>query len=512
METITTDSEHNPLMRQQIKISDVIITDRIRKEVRNIESLAADISYHGLLQPIGIAPDKTLVWGFRRLTAHKHLGLEYIDYVDAREVPEDERAEMEFAENHEREDFTWQEEALGILQIYRLRKRRGALEGWSWGQQQASDLFKMAIGTFNYVLAVAIKLEQELILPLDQRRYHNFQSVNEAYRLGLLADKEDEANRELARRMKERTNNSTQEHHAKAIVDQVRNVEARPELLHKERERYESNELNTIPFEQYWEEKTQEANEIKNTIYLSNRVIQADCIEYMLREENQNRFDHIITDPPYAINMDNLNAANQHGGLAELSRVEDEHDEDENLDLLAKFFPAAFQCTKDGAFVITCGDPMVWQYMYDLAIKAGFAVQRWPLIWHKVNQNVMNNMPSYNSSKDYEIAMVCRKPSAVVQIKQNSSITQASNVEVKKRFGHPFSKPFEWTQKFVEMASTEGQLILDPFAGGGSMVAKFITMKREFIAVEKKEIHYNALLENLKREVYLPLNPNFVFK
>lgn len=500
-------------MRQQIKISEIIITDRIRKEVNNIESLANDISQRGLLQPIGIVPEsKTLVWGYRRMCAHKHLGLEYIDWVDAKDVPEDELAEMEYAENHERENFTWQEECLGILRIFRLRKRRGALEGWVWGQQQASDLFKMAIGTINYVLKVAVKLEQEMSLPESKRRFWNFQSVNEAYRLGLLADAEDEANRELAKRMKERTNNSTQETHAKHIVEQIRLVEEKPELLAVERERYERNPLNTTPFDQYWQEKTQEANRIKNTIYLSNRVIQADCIEFMLREENFGRFDHIITDPPYAINMDNLNAANQHGGLAELSRVEDEHDEVENMDLLAKFFPAAFYCTKDSAFVIACGDPMVWQYMYDLAVKAGFAVQRWPLIWHKVNQNVMNNMPSYNSSKDYEIAIVCRKPSAVVQAKQNSSITQASNVEVKKKFGHPFSKPFEWTQKFLEMSSTEGQIILDPFAGGGSMVAKFITMKREFIAVEKKEIHYNALLENLKREVYLPLNKDFIFK
>lgn len=499
-------------MRQSLPISEIKVVNRIREDLGDLERLKDSILKHGLIQPIVISEDRTLIAGERRLRAHQLGGLERIDVVFFKDLPEDDRHELELEENIRRKEMSWQEEALGMLRIFRIKKRKGALEGWEWGQQQAAEMFCMSIGSINYILKVAVKLEQEKTLPDDQRRYWNFQSVNEAYRLGLLADAEDEANRELAKRMRERTNNSTQETHAKQIVEQVRIVSEKPELLAMERERYERNPLNTTPFDQYWSEKTQEADRIKNTIYLSNRVIQADCIEFMLREENQGRFDHIITDPPYGVNMDNLNSANQHGGLAELSRVEDEHDETENLDLLARFFPAAFKCTKDNAFVIACGDPMVWQYMYDLAIKAGFAVQRWPLIWRKVNQSIMNNMPSYNSSKDYEIAIVCRKPSAVVQIKQNSSITDASNIEVKKKFGHPFSKPFEWTQKFLEMASTEGQVILDPFAGGGSMVAKFIMMKREFLAVEKKEIHYNALLENLKREVYLPLNPKFVFK
>ncbi len=499
-------------MRTSLPINEIKVVNRIREDLGDIERLKDSILRHGLLQPVVITQDKTLIAGERRLRAHQLGNLERIDVVYFKDLSDDERHELELEENIRRKEMTWQEEALGMLTIFRIKKRKGALEGWEWGQQQAAEMFCMSIGSINYILKVAVKLEQEKLLPDDQKRYWNFQSVNEAYRLGLLADSEDEANRELARRMKEKTNNSTQEHHAKQIVTQVQLAKADPVVLESERTRYAANPLNTVPFEEYWKEKEAEVDRIQNTIYLSNRVIQTDCIEFMLQDENMGRFDHIITDPPYAIDMDNLNAANQHGGLAELSRVEDEHEEEENRDLLAKFFPAAFQCTKSGAFVIACGDPMVWQYMYDLAIKAGFAVQRWPLIWQKVNQNTMNNMPSYNSTKDYEIAIVCRKPSAVVQIKQNSSITPASNVEVKKKFGHPFSKPFEWTQKFLEMASTEGQVILDPFAGGGSMVAKFITMKREFVAVEKKEIHYNALLENLKREVYLPLNPSFVFK
>ena len=81
----------------------------------------------------------------------------------------------------------------------------------------------------------------------------------------------------------------------------------------------------------------------------------------------------------------------------------------ENMTLLSKFFPAAYKVTREKAFVVVFGDLMQWQYMYDLAVKSGFAVQRWPIIWRKVNQSVMNNCAMYNTTKDYEIILVCRK-------------------------------------------------------------------------------------------------------
>lgn len=498
--------------RITIPINEVKVVNRIRQEMGDLESLKNSILNLGLLQPIVLMEDKTLIAGERRLRAHELAGLESIDVVYFKDLSEDERHELELEENIRRKEMSWQEEALGFLRIWRIRKRRGALEGWTWGMSQAAEMFSMSVGKVDYILKVAIRLESEQQLPEPKRRFWQFTSSNEAYRLGLLGEEEDEANAKLAAITKTQINTPQQEQHARELIKQVETAQQQPEVLAFERERYQANPLNTTPFDEYWAEKTKQAGEIKNTIHLSNRVLHCDCIDYMMLEENRGRFDHIITDPPYAIDMDNLNQQNTHGGLTDIDRVIDAHQVEENLSLLAKFFPAAFQCTNDNAFVITCCDPMVWQYMYDLAIKAGFAVQRWPIIWQKVNQNVMNNCANYNSTKDFEIVMVCRKEKSVLAQKKPTSFVAASNNEVKKLFGHPFSKPFELTQFLVELASMEGQTILEPFAGGGSMVAKFAMMKRNWVAVEKETHHYNALLENIKREVFLKLNPNYVFK
>ena len=210
--------------------------------------------------------------------------------------------------------------------------------------------------------------------------------------------------------------------------------------------------------------------------------------------------------------MDNLNQQNTHGGLRDLDRVVDAHQVEENLALFERFFPAAWKCTKEKAFVILCCDVMVWQHMYILATKVGFAVQRWPVIWRKVNQSVMNNCAGYNTTKDYEIVMLCRKPGTTLATKLNTSIIEASNAQVTKETNHPFAKPYELTAKLVEAATLEGQLILEPFAGGGSMVLQMLKQKRHVVAVEKEEHHYNILLENVKRLHYLKLNPRFIFK
>lgn len=497
-------------MRQSIPLNEIKVPERIRRSVRDIDGLADSIRQHGLLCPVGLTEDKTLVYGFRRLSAVRLLGLDRIDYVDAREAPEDELKEMEFVENYEREDFTWQEECLGILAIYRKKRLRGMQEGWTWGVQQCSEMFKMSLGTVDYVLKVAKRLEAELALPEDKRKYWNYESANEAYRLGILGEEEDRINMDLAKQ--QQVANAAKE---QALLDQVavshvERLEASPDALAEERARYEANPLNKIPFEEYWAERKRLADEAKNTIYLSTRFHNVDCIEFM--NQNPDSYDHIITDPPYGIDMDNLNQQNQHGGLVDLDRVVDAHQVDENMALLAKFFPAAYRCTRDKAFVCVCGDPMLWQHMYDTAIAAGFAVQRWPLIWRKVNQSVMNNCPGYNTTKDYEIVMLCRKPGATLMQKRNSSIVDASNVEATKLTGHPFAKPFDLTKALVEMVSLPNQTILEPFAGGGSLVLEMLKQKRNVVACEKDVNWYNNLLSNVKNHFYLKLNPKFIFK
>jgi ParB family chromosome partitioning protein len=98
------------------------VGDRFRKDMGDLDSLAASIKDIGLLQPIGIDSNYRLIFGERRLRAFAHLGLERIParFVDVAKLV------AEHAENEVRKDFTPSERvAIGKAIEDELGNRRG---------------------------------------------------------------------------------------------------------------------------------------------------------------------------------------------------------------------------------------------------------------------------------------------------------------------------------------------------------------------------------------------------
>jgi ParB family chromosome partitioning protein len=55
-------------------IADIKLGTRHRKDMGDLDALASSLAELGMLQPVGITPDKTLVFGERRMSAAKLLG------------------------------------------------------------------------------------------------------------------------------------------------------------------------------------------------------------------------------------------------------------------------------------------------------------------------------------------------------------------------------------------------------------------------------------------------------
>jgi 16S rRNA G966 N2-methylase RsmD len=88
---------------QTIRISSIIITDRTRKDLGNIDSLAESISSVGLMQPIVINEHNKLVDGQRRIKAYINLGKTKIPFY---QVSLKQILLGEFHANSNRKDFT----------------------------------------------------------------------------------------------------------------------------------------------------------------------------------------------------------------------------------------------------------------------------------------------------------------------------------------------------------------------------------------------------------------------
>jgi ParB family transcriptional regulator, chromosome partitioning protein len=89
-----------------VEIASIKIGHRHRREHGDIAALAANIDQIGLLHPVVVRPDKTLIAGWRRIAAAKTLGWTKIPVTV---VDLDDILRGEFGENAYRKNFTLSE-------------------------------------------------------------------------------------------------------------------------------------------------------------------------------------------------------------------------------------------------------------------------------------------------------------------------------------------------------------------------------------------------------------------
>lgn len=111
-------------MLTDMRLQDIRIGERHRRDMGDIASLAESIEAIGLLHPVVVTPDGTLIAGHRRLMAVGQLGW---DTVPVRVVDLEDIARGEYAENTQRKAFT-PGEAAAIARALEPKEREAARE------------------------------------------------------------------------------------------------------------------------------------------------------------------------------------------------------------------------------------------------------------------------------------------------------------------------------------------------------------------------------------------------
>jgi ParB-like chromosome segregation protein Spo0J len=128
--------------------------ERQRKELKNIEELAASIARRGLIHPPVIERDGTLRTGERRFTAVRFLGWSHIPVQFADELSHAEAQALELEENIARVDIEWQEECLAIAKYHALMLDIDP----AWEPAKTADALGYGIQSINDKLRVAKEL------------------------------------------------------------------------------------------------------------------------------------------------------------------------------------------------------------------------------------------------------------------------------------------------------------------------------------------------------------------
>ena len=105
-----------------VKISDIKVKKRVRKDLGDLEPLKDSLRTYGLMNPITLNSENELIAGERRLEAAKAIGWENIDAnIISKPVTELSQLEMELEENNQRKEFTDEELMEGYKRLEKLK-------------------------------------------------------------------------------------------------------------------------------------------------------------------------------------------------------------------------------------------------------------------------------------------------------------------------------------------------------------------------------------------------------
>lgn len=479
-----------------IPINSIDFDGRVRTDYGDIESTRESIREIGVIQPIVLNRDENgkykLAAGGRRTRCILDLGFTHVfegvtcdpqrpGFVFRENMREDEILEVELEENLQRKGFTWAEEVLMVAKVHAAKTRNAALNQTNWGMRQTGKLLGVALGHVHNILSIAAHIkagDQEVI---------KSGGITDAIKV-LMERKENEAQKLIAQRSGVTIGkNDLAPLASTADPLHVDIPSTSPvQLLNK------TEGMATITPKE------------RMSINLSNHLKLGDSIDDILPRWPDGCVDHIVTDIPYGIDMDNLE------GMVNLSRVKNEHDVGENVALMPRFLKQAYRLIRDGGYCVFFYDLDHHEKLQGWAIEEGFKVQRWPIVWVKTHR-CKNEAAAFNWTKSTEFAMVLRKGNATLVKPQGTNVVTADGAVERKLYDNPFAKPFLVWKTIYDAIAIQGQSVLDPFAGEMSAVRAAIICGLKPYAVELSDKHFNRGIEQVKEAYRLLTAGNVEF-
>jgi len=395
----------------KIPIDSIIIGERFRKEYKDIPKLAESIKRIGLIHPILIDQDNTLVAGGRRLRAYIYLDREEIEVTLQTNLTELDKRIIELEENVQRENLDWQEVINSRAEIHRIMVERyesenkdedGFITGQEgkqvnrWTQRQTADMLGIA----------------EQTLANDLSHFNAMQSIPS------LSDFD------------------TQQDSRRAFKKVTNYVETQQMLADGTLE---------LP-----------------TDFDSEAMYQiGDALEGMsvLGEENPSILFAEV-DTPYGIDLDKL----REGKINYEEWKKEEFEE--------KTTTAASLVFKTLAKDSWCIWWFAWAH-YEV-IKAtlnsvGFVLDKVPLIWNKQGHKHTSSRPDLYLARGYEQCFVCRKGTPVLPGAGRSNVFNYPPPDEGERI-HPAQRPVGLIRDILRTFTIPGATVLSPFLGSGNTI------------------------------------------
>lgn len=399
-----------------VKISDIIVENRERKDLGDIDALAESINQVGQITPIAVKEagngKYVLLAGGRRLEAHKRLERETILVrVYPPSLTELDAKAIELSENINRKDLEWTEELALTREIHRLQMQiHGEQKNYNdggWSQKKTAALLGRsdAIVSDDLTLADALEAMPEL--------KDLVKSKTEASKL-----------------LKKLGDEIKTEQKAAAIKADKGNT---PEDIVKEQ-----------------------------------LIAGYNLQDFFVWAKGQPTgfFDLAEIDPPYGIDLQNAKASDGSRALA-ISQGYNEIDEACYPAFISSLVTEVYRILKDDSWMILWTSWKWFQAMYEAALSVGFIGNNIPLIWTKSQGQTKH--PELYLGSACEPALYLRKGKAQIQKPGRLNVFDYRTVPPSEKT-HPTERPIEMMIDILSTFVQPGSMIVSPFLGSGNTI------------------------------------------
>lgn len=209
-----------------------------------------------------------------------------------------------------------------------------------------------------------------------------------------------------------------------------------------------------------------------------------DCLEVMDNLIEQGvKVDAIITDPPYGMNF-----------RSNYRKIKyDKIENDNNLDWLPSFVKKSYDILNDNTHAyFFCSFHNVDIFKQEL--EKLFTVKN-ILIWEKNNTGMGDLEGDY--APKYEMIIYVNKGRRLLNGERDSNIIKHAKTHNEH---HPTEKPVGLIGYLINKSTKCGEIVLDPFMGGGTTGVSCCKLDRNFIGIELIEKYFNTSKKRIQEE------------
>jgi DNA modification methylase len=232
-------------------------------------------------------------------------------------------------------------------------------------------------------------------------------------------------------------------------------------------------------------------------------IILGDCLQELPKIES-NSIDLIITDPPYLISRDSNFKQISDSTSKEMStkyNISIDFGDWDKVELDFNYlFKEWFRILKKGGTLIVFYDVWKSNEIKESANIVGFKQPR-VCAWTKTNPVPINSKTNYLSNATEYFFTFVKGGKPTFNSAYDNGFYKFPICHGKERLQHPTQKPLSLISQLIEKHSNSGDLVLDNFAGTGTVGEACIKLGRDYILIEKEETYFNMIGDRLNKSI-----------